>query len=581
MKDNRGKTRKAFKAYCLLLAFLLALPGMGSGEDMGDLIAAEAGASVVITDSTGETSLKVDPAPAGELPDPSSDNGEKSEPAGNTLSEEAEEVPDSSPETGADLEPAGKMVPEKAEEASAEQLPAPSTEAKKQEPAGKMIPEETEEASAEQLPDTSPDTGEDLEPAGTMLPEDADEIPAEELPDPSSDPGENPEPAEEIPSGEMDDSPAEQLPDSSSETGKDPEPTEEIPSGEKDDSPAEQLPGSSSDTGTAPESTGKKVSGESEKAQEEAASREGILYVDAVCEIQLQGSRTYLLTIPRKSDLVLTVSGIPVKVTVALPQNGQMRYWESAAAEEQGVFGIHEPLSLEKGEYSITIEPLQENQQGSVSICFSTPEPEVPVLTDAAAEDLPAAGTAITEEIQIDTILEEEAFEPESGSVITETAEETVPAAEADEPDEPAEETGEVPENFIPEEEAEDGPEADPLQDPAENASDDESVPVEGTDPDTDPDAVPVEPDGADSDETAAEPLTVRIVASCEEDFQPGTRVVLTAVVSVPDYEGTIRWQYSADGGMTVCDVDDADGEEYSFILDEENITYLWRAYLE
>ena len=70
-------------------------------------------------------------------------------------------------------------------------------------------------------------------------------------------------------------------------------------------------------------------------------------------------------------------------------------------------------------------------------------------------------------------------------------------------------------------------------------------------------------------------------MASCEEGFQPGARIVLTAVVSDPDYEGTIRWQYSADGGMTVCDVEDADGEEYSFLLDEENITYLWRAYLE
>ena len=77
------------------------------------------------------------------------------------------------------------------------------------------------------------------------------------------------------------------------------------------------------------------------------------------------------------------------------------------------------------------------------------------------------------------------------------------------------------------------------------------------------------------------EPLTIRVLYACEEDYLPGARIVLTAEVSDPAYQGTIRWQYSADGGMTVCDVKDASGTEYSFILDEVNRTYLWRAYLE
>ena len=46
-------------------------------------------------------------------------------------------------------------------------------------------------------------------------------------------------------------------------------------------------------------------------------------------------------------------------------------------------------------------------------------------------------------------------------------------------------------------------------------------------------------------------------------------------------YQGIILWQYSADGGKTVCDAEGAEGPEYSFILDETNSTWWWRAYLQ
>ena len=51
--------------------------------------------------------------------------------------------------------------------------------------------------------------------------------------------------------------------------------------------------------------------------------------------------------------------------------------------------------------------------------------------------------------------------------------------------------------------------------------------------------------------------------------------------MSDPGYQGTIRWQYSPDGGQTVCNVEGAEGAEYSFLLDEVNRSYWWRAYLE
>ena len=204
---------------------------------------------------------------------------------------------------------------------------------------------------------------------------------------------------------------------------------------------------------------------------------DGVLHVDAAYEMMVRGSMVYRLSLTSDTDLLLEVGGIPVKVTITALQSGLTHCCRSAATESPDRFAISERLSLRHGEYSVTVDPLQEDRQGAVLLSFSSLE----ALDEAPGTETPAA--------------------------------------------EPA----------------------------------------------TDP----------ESEQTADEPLSVHVRVSCEEGYHPGARVVLTAVVSDPDYQGSIKWQYSADGGITVCDVEGVEGEEYSFILDETNSAYWWRACLE
>lgn len=235
---------------------------------------------------------------------------------------------------------------------------------------------------------------------------------------------------------------------------------------------------------------------------------DGVLQVGAACEMTVRGEALYRLTLARDADLLLEVGGLPVRVTVTALRSGWTRQWQSAAADASPDFVIHAPVSLEKGDYSVTVAPLAEDyRDGTVSLCFSSAETAADGLTDAApADDSPADAPALTPAESAET----EAQAEEALSV-------KAPAAAAAE-----------------------APEA-----PAE--------------------ALP----------------TVRILFSCDGPCRPGATVTLTAAVSGPDDGGTIRWQYSTDGGETVHEAEGAEGLVYSFILDEVNCTYWWRAYLE
>ena len=58
-----------------------------------------------------------------------------------------------------------------------------------------------------------------------------------------------------------------------------------------------------------------------------------------------------------------------------------------------------------------------------------------------------------------------------------------------------------------------------------------------------------------------------------------GTIVTLTAVLQGCDPEQVvIRWEYSPDGGETICMVPEATGTVYCYEVNQENKDYLWRA---
>lgn len=280
--------------------------------------------------------------------------------------------------------------------------------------------------------------------------------------------------------------------------------TQEAPSSAADDPTAVEPQETASDPDAEHGSSEEAAADEpAARPESEAVRWDGVLRPGEACGMTVRESRLYRLTLPEKTGLLLEVSGVPVRVTVTALRSGLTRAWESAADEDPHRFVIREAMTLERGEYSVTVELLREELQGAVSLCFTAPE-----AAEGTEEDLTAeTADAMTEE---DTAEADTAADEDDGTGSEETA------------------------------------------DPAET-----------------------------SDPPAAEPLTVRVLVSCEEGLRPGATVVLTAVVSDPDYRGTIHWQYSADGGQTVCEAEGAEGAEYRFTLDEVNRTYWWRAYLE
>ena len=348
------------------------------------------------------------------------------------------------------------------------------------------------------------------------------------------------------------------------------------PAAEDDDAPetspgdaAEELPDASPEDGEEPESGGEETPEGPAETPEDAVRWDGSLRVGSACEISLTKGGLYRLTLDRRTDLVLEARGIAVRITVTALESGLTRAWQSEATEDPRVFAIRESLTLEKGTYSVAVEGFRVDRQGSVSLCFSVPVAEEP-----------------------DT----EGTEPETDPDTAEEAPEAAPAPEAGpeetEPPTAAEDDGSEPDDSGEPEAPADGTESDGADDDEadEAAADNDEGDEAAADDDEADEAVagpsetvdaPQDAGTADEAPEAAEPLTIRLTISCEEGCRPGARIVLTAVVSDPDYRGTVRWQYSADGGTTVCDVADAEGETYSFILDEENIGYWWRAYLE
>ena len=558
-----NKSRKKIKTCLILLAALLGLLSIAAGEDTADPAMAETVSPVVKEAATEGMPTESDGTPSGQILPLPSDTGENPEPA----EEETAEATD---------------------DALAQPVLAPSTDiGENPEPAEEATAEATDDASAQPVQDPSSDTGESQEPAEEATAEATDDTSAQPAVAPSSDTGEGSEPTEEATAEAIDDTSAQPAPDPSSDTDESPEPAEEATAEATDDASAQPAAAPSSDTGESPEEAEDEESDECEETPEDALQWDGILQVDAICDISMDGSKLYCLTLPCSSDLVLTASGIPVKITLALPQSDQMRIWESEKTEEPDVFDIHASLSLEKGEYSVAIEPLQENQKGLVAVCFSNPipaaeEPETDLLREPPAGE---AEPLTTEETNHEPTPDAETPARQSDRTGTEAAGETEPAAETSEPDTLIPEKEKMPLEVYSGEEAKEDPEtipgkteADLLPESAEEeAPDTEPLPEEKLQPD----AVPDDPKDADSAESAAEPIIIQVSASCEGAFQPGARITLTAVVSDQDYQGTIRWQYSPDGGVTACDIADVAGTEYSFILDKVNETYLWRAYLE
>ena len=407
------------------------------------------------------------------------------------------------------------------EEAPAE--PAPAPEDKIPAPAAESGAAPAEKASSgKDGAESAPAAESDAEPAEKAPSGKADAEPA-----PASD--SVAAPAEKTPAETDGGDPEEPVPEPATDsTGA---PAEETDS-EETGGPEEPVPDPATDPEEEAEPAEEGAPAENAETPEDEEHLDGLLRTDVPCEIELRGSSLYRLPLQRRSDLILKVSGIPVKITVTSVQNGRESVWESTAGKETGAFVISELLTLERGEYTVAIEPLRENQQGPVSVCFAVPapeeeEPEADGATDAAPEEAQDARAAAEEEADPGAAPDGEASDVESDGAGETSAGEDASAGETAEPDSAQDTTGTA-------------------------------------------DAV-----------GSAERPSVRVTVSCGEGFQPGARVVLTAEVSDPAWQGTIRWQYSADGGATVRDVEDAEGAEYSFILDEVNSAYWWRAYLE
>ena len=357
----------------------------------------------------------------------------------------------------------------------------------------------------------------------------------------------------------------------------DAEPDAEAAPGEAADEPEEELPNPEPDGDEDPAPAEEALPGEDE-SPEDTVRYDGTLRVGTVCETSLPESRLFRLTLDRRTDLLFEAKGVAVKITITALESGLTRVWTSSATEDPDQFVISEPLTLEKGDYSVAVELRNENRQGGLSLCFSVPaasaeEPEEELPQAIATEEAPVTESAASDEAIAPTEAESAEAEPiEPAEPAAETAEAEPAVIETLEAEEPAEETAEAGEPDMDTAEAAE-PTAEAVDIPEDTAS--EEATAEFTEEAVDT------PNTEGSAEAAAEPLTVRVLVTCDEGTHPGARIILTALVSDPDYQGTIRWQYSPDGGQTVCDVEGAEGAEYSFLIDEVNRSYWWRAYLE
>ena len=292
-------------------------------------------------------------------------------------------------------------------------------------------------------------------------------------------------------------------------------------------------------------------------AAEETVEISGVLPIGSVYQTVLREKQTLSLTIPAKTDLQLLTGGVPVKVRVVNAVSGWQWSARTSATGDAARPERAALITLDKGEYFVELEPLR---AGRVSVCFA----KAPRPRGGSDDTADSPGEKTDERAGADDAsAEDREEEPKAAQ----------DGADADQ-------------------EASAGPETSQtaaLDEKTDGAAEDAAEPEKGDEAGEDPaqesvlpeDAEKAEGLSAQDDAAARQPLTVTVTVSCDGPFEPGALITLRARVSDENYQGAVLWQYSADGGATVCDVEGAEGPEYSFFLDEINRTYWWRAYLK
>ena len=358
----------------------------------------------------------------------------------------------------------------------------------------------------------------------------------------------------------------------------------------------------------------------------EAIAVSGVLRIGSVYQTTLYDTQILSLIIPATADLLLQAGGVPALVRVIEAGNGWQWNVQTPATGDAARPETVSSVTLSRGKYFVVLEPLR---AGRVSVCFAlagrqapapdtdtgsaagkgtkdtyTPEdigsgPDTAVKTSAVREmpaaDGPSAEHAAAAEEQAAD--EPEAEKKDGGSdpavpeaIPAETSREASAPEEAHEGEEAAEaadgginDDDPAAEAAGDEEQDSGEPEAaetDASEDTADGTAGDAGnraeaaeageAPLEEEDP-LPEDAEQAEVETAPDPETAPPSLSVTITVSCDGPFGPGALITLHAQVSDDSRQGVIRWQYSADGGLTVLDVEGAEGPEYSFFLDENN----------
>ena len=359
----------------------------------------------------------------------------------------------------------------------------------------------------------------------------------------------------------------------------------------------------------------------------EAIAVSGVLRIGSVYQTTLYDTQILSLIIPAKADLLLQAGGVPALVRVIEAGNGWQWNVQTPATGDAARPETVSSVTLSRGKYFVVLEPLR---AGRVSVCFAlagrqapapdtdtgsaagkgtkdtyTPEdtgsgPDTAVKTSAGRE-MPAAaaeeqaadepeaekkdggsGPAVPEAIPAET--SGEASAPEEAPEGEEAAEAADGGINDDDP--AAEAAGDEEQDSGEPEAAE----TDAFEETADGTAGDAGNRAEAAEAGEAPaeeeaplpeDAGQAEAETAPDVETAPAPLSVSITVSCDGPFEPGALITLHAQVSDDSRQGVIRWQYSADGGQTVLDVEGAEGPEYSFFLDENNRNWWWRAYLK
>ena len=84
--------------------------------------------------------------------------------------------------------------------------------------------------------------------------------------------------------------------------------------------------------------------------------------------------------------------------------------------------------------------------------------------------------------------------------------------------------------------------------------------------------------DVTEEEQTIVRTITVSSNLYGQEIIYEGTEVILTATLTgFEDVNYQMQWQYSADGGATILDVEGANDYQYSYPITIENAHYLWR----